>query len=107
MTRTEASVLAVGDLPAGDGGAPEPGQLVAVRDRRWIVQEVERSRLDPDPLASSDAQRQHLVTLVGIDDDGFGEDIQLVWELEPAARVIASAQLPPLDPTAPDDPATL
>ncbi len=92
---------------AANPETPEPGQLVAVRDRRWIVQEVDRSGLDPDPLSSSDTERQHLVTLVGIDDDSFGEDTRLVWELEPAARVIASAQLPPLDPTSLDGPGTL
>src|SRR5204863_8836199 len=41
------------------------------------------------------------------DDDAFAEGVQVIWELEPAARVIASVQLPPLDPAALDDPGTL
>jgi hypothetical protein len=37
------------------------------------------------------------VTLSSVEDDGYGEELQVVWELEPAARTFERASLP--DPT--------
>ncbi len=31
---------------------------------------------------------QHLVTLTSVEDDALGEELQVIWELEPGARVI-------------------
>jgi len=65
---------------------PEQGQLVDVRHRRYVVADVVRSAL---PASSLDvaAKPQHLVTLVSVEDDALGEELQVVWELEPGARV--------------------
>jgi hypothetical protein len=60
--------------------SPETGQLVEVRRRQWIVAEVETSTA-PDSSASP----QHFVTLSSIDEDSLGEQIEVVWEIEPGA----------------------
>src|SRR5262249_25344226 len=69
---------------------PESGQLVEVRRRQWIVEDVAgsafRSRAAPDG--------QSLVALVSVDEDSLGEELQVIWELEPGARVLDRAGLP-------------
>lgn len=71
------------------GSVPEVGQLVEVRRRQWIVGEVEGSSLDAET-------QQHLVTLNAVDEDSFGEQITVVWQLEPGARIVEKAGLPAL-----------
>ncbi|KAG8150186.1 DISARM system SNF2-like helicase DrmD [Burkholderia catarinensis] len=68
---------------------PEPGQLVEVRRRQWVVADIDAARLDSDHSA-----RQHCVTLSSIDEDGLGEELEVVWEIEPGAQVIERAGLP-------------
>ena len=69
--------------------APEPGQLVEVRRRQWVVAEVDRST-DQSELAVA----QHRVSLTSIDEDSLGEQIDVIWEIEPGAHVIERAGLP-------------
>ena len=77
---------------------PIPGQLVTVRQRRFVVADVAASVLQPDPLAPLAEQApEHLVTLQSVEDDGLGEELQVVWEIEPGARPHERAALP--DPT--------
>ena len=73
-----------------------------VRERRWVVAEVEADELPADALEPS-AQRQHLLTLRCVDDDAEpDESIQVVWEIEPGARAFERSALP--SPTELDDP---
>ena len=70
---------------------PERGQLAEVRRRQWVVESVEKS---------SRARRgggQHLVTLESIEEDALGEELRVVWELEPGARAFEKAGLPVVD----------
>ncbi|MBQ9873409.1 MAG: DISARM system SNF2-like helicase DrmD, partial [Thermoguttaceae bacterium] len=70
---------------------PERGQLAEVRRRQWVVESVEQS---------SRARRgggQHLVTLESIEEDALGEELRVVWELEPGARAFEKAGLPVVD----------
>lgn len=69
--------------------APEPGQLVEVRRRQWIVADIDASK----PSAGISAA-QHWVSLASIDEDSLGETIEVVWELEPGAHIIERAGLP-------------
>src|SRR5262245_7849100 len=73
---------------------PEQGQLVSVRSRRWVVGEVNKSTLPPSPLEPVPAQPQHLVSLLSVEDDALGEELQVVWEIEPGAEVIEKVALP-------------
>ena len=68
---------------------PEPGQLVEVRRRQWVVADV----LTGEPT-NSGYPPQNLVTLSSIDEDGLGEELQVVWEIEPGAHIIEKAGLP-------------
>ena len=53
---------------------PEVGELVQVRSRRWIVEEVAES---PVPAESA------LVRLACVDDDNQGRALEVFWEYEP------------------------
>jgi superfamily II DNA or RNA helicase len=37
---------------------------------------------------------QHLVDLTSVEDDGLGEELSVVWEIEPGAKVLASETFP-------------
>jgi len=78
---------------------PEPGQLVEVRRRQWIVAEVMSSQL------ASMSTPQNAVTLSSIDEDGLGEELEVIWEIEPGAQIIERAGLPTI--TGQDDSDTL
>lgn len=74
---------------------PVLGQLVDVRSRRFVVVNVLESDIPGDPLASSnEACREHLVSLSSVEDDGMGEELQVIWEIEPGAQVYEKAALP-------------
>jgi hypothetical protein len=66
---------------------PEQGQLVDVRQRRWVVADVARSGLPPDPLRRPVFGTEHLVSLAFVEDDVLGEELQVVWELEVTTRI--------------------
>jgi SNF2 family DNA or RNA helicase len=73
---------------------PQQGQLVTVRSRHWVVGEVSKSALPPPPLEPLPARPQHLVSLLSVEDDALGEELQVVWEIEPGAEVIEKVALP-------------
>lgn len=81
---------------------PEQGQLVSVRERQFIVSEVLKSTLPASGLKSFTTQGQHLVTLASIEDNALGEELQVIWELEPGASIKERAGLP--EPTGFDPP---
>jgi len=56
-----------------------------VRQRRYIVTDVVRSAAIGPSRNGEPAQ--HLVTLTSVDDEGLGEELQVIWELEPGACV--------------------
>ena len=73
-------------------GVPEPGQLVEVRRRQWVVSNVEKSA-----FASENGSFQHLVTLESLDEDALGEELAAIWELEPGAKILERVGLPEID----------
>lgn len=77
---------------------PETGQLVEVRRRQWVIADVDAAGLET-------SAPQHCVTLSSIDEDGLGEELEVVWEIEPGAQVIERAGLPSI--TGQDDSSTL
>ncbi len=80
---------------------PKQGQLVEVRRRKWVVAEVSTGSLVSDSPKNTNA----LVQLVSVDENCMGEELQVVWSLEPGARVLERAGLPTLSGV--DDPAVL
>jgi hypothetical protein len=73
---------------------PEQGQLVSVRSRQWIVNDVRPSTLPPPALKPTFNGPQNLLTLASVEDDGLGEELQVIWEIEPGAKVIEKVALP-------------
>src|SRR5580704_1660579 len=71
---------------------PEQGQLAEVRRRRYVVSDVRRS-VSPQS-ATNPTLPPHLVSLVSVEDDALGEELQVIWELEPAARAFDKMELP-------------
>ncbi len=58
-----------------------------------MVSEVRRSTLEPDPVAD-DSYPQHLVDLTSVEDDGLGEQLTVIWEIELDARVLLHETFP-------------
>lgn len=85
--------------PVAHYTAPETGQLVEVRRRQWIVSDIDATPID------SGLNLRHLVRLAAIDEDALGEEIEVIWEIEPGAHVIERAGLPRI--TGLDEPQTL
>ena len=81
---------------------PEQGQLVSVRSRNWMVTDVSTCTLPSERLQTGLESPQHLLTLSSVEDDGLGEELNVIWELEPGARVVEKVALP--DPTGFDPP---
>lgn len=67
--------------------APTPGQLVQVRRRQFLVQDVHASGLARDSVTPP----QHRVKLSSIEEDALGEELEVVWEIEPGARILRGA----------------
>lgn len=77
--------------PGANDSVPEPGQLVEVRRRRWVISDVQRSSLES---SGTESHRQHLVNLASIEEDALGEQLDVVWEIEPGGRILERAGLP-------------
>lgn len=84
---------------------PEQGQLVKVRSRQYVVTEVRQTTLPPNPMLNGVEPSQNLVMLSSVEDDALGEELQVIWELEPGAYVHERMELP--QPTGFDEPARL
>lgn len=81
---------------------PETGQIVTVRQRRYVVADVSKSALPAEVISTAGGNQQHLVSLSSIEDDALGETLQVVWEIEPDAHINEKSGLP--DPTGFDTP---
>jgi len=73
---------------------PEIGQIVTVRQRRYVVTEIQKSVLPVDVLVGHTQNPQHLISLTSVEDDALGEALQVVWEIEPNARIDDKSGLP-------------
>jgi hypothetical protein len=80
---------------------PEIGQLVVVRKRPLVVTDIiPSSAAAPLPDGSP-----HLIKLSSVEDDGLGEQLQVIWELEAGATAHEISALPV--PTSFDHPTRL
>jgi superfamily II DNA or RNA helicase len=87
-----------------DLSLPEPGQIVIVRQRPFVVTGIHASTLPVPGSLNQPIQRQHLVRLSSVEDEGLGEELSVVWELEPGVQCLERANLPA--PKAFDEPRT-
>src|SRR5262249_55847265 len=58
---------------------PEVGELVQVRSRRWLVEDV---------LASPASGQSSLIRLACADDDAQGQALEVFWSHEPDRRIL-------------------
>ncbi|WP_446811552.1 DISARM system SNF2-like helicase DrmD [Methylomonas sp. 2BW1-5-20] len=68
---------------------PEIGQLAIVRKRPFVVTEI----IPAAPGIGRD-NPNHLIKLSSVEDDGLGEELQVIWELEPGTSVYEKSTLP-------------
>jgi superfamily II DNA or RNA helicase len=84
------------------------GQLVRVRGQQWVVADLSTASLPPDELAAGNLPGRTLVTLTSVSEDDLGEELFVIWEVEPGRAVIPSGSLPDVpDPEDWDRPQTL
>jgi ERCC4-related helicase len=84
------------------------GQLVRVRGQQWVVADLSAAALPTDELAAAILPGRTLVTLTSVSEDYLGEELSVVWEVEPGRAVIPSGALPDVpEPEAWDAPQTL
>ena len=83
------------------------GQLVTVRARNWVVTDVQPSALPYDVGGTGQAEGATFVSLSSVEDDGLGEELRVLWELESGRRVLNRATLPDVSEGRFDDPAQL
>ena len=74
---------------------PEPGQIVIVRQRPFVVSDIQASTLPLPSTFQDRSARQHLLRLSSVEDEGLGEELAVVWELEPGVACLEKAGLPP------------
>ena len=84
--------MSIATQPTTDTVVPELGQVVRCRDRIWAVSEVAPSSLPQDVVAGT--RPHHLVRMSSLEDDGFGDELSVLWELEPGTQVIPHQELP-------------
>lgn len=72
---------------------PESGQIVDVRKRPFVVLDVQSSATP----AGDRGNPQHLITLSSLEDDALGDELQVIWELEPGAITREKSSLPTVD----------
>lgn len=73
---------------------PEVGQIVTVRGSNWAVADVHQQSLPRSAHDDAVRQLQHAVTLQSVEDDRLGEELRVVWELEPGRSLKPPQDLP-------------
>jgi len=76
------------------GDIPVSGQLVEVRRRHFVVTDVLKSSIAPDAIRTHLERPQHLVSLSSVEEGAEGEELQVIWELEPGTSVKERMTLP-------------
>lgn len=73
---------------------PDVGQLVNVRGARWAVTDVRQQALQHSSADDARAELQHAVRLQSVEEDQYGREITVVWELEAGGSTIPDQGLP-------------
>ena len=82
---------------------PSPGEVVKVRRNRFLVTDVEKSTFGSDE--NLPGREQHRVSLQSVDDRNTDQRLEVIWEVEPGARLCEEGALPAVDRF--DDPTQL
>jgi len=65
---------------------PDVGQTVRVRERTWVVTDIKQNALNDRP--------HRIVDLLSLEDDAVGEELQVLWDVEPGAEPLGHSTLP-------------
>ncbi|MDA8301937.1 MAG: hypothetical protein M0005_10425, partial [Actinomycetota bacterium] len=93
--------------PVGSPPALEVGQLVRARGQQWVVSALKRSSQPEDELAPARLPGRTLATLTSVSDDDLGEELTVVWEVEPGREILPVSDLPDAGSPPYDDPEVL
>ena len=93
--------------PVGSPPALEVGQLVRARGQQWVVSALQRSSQPEDQLAPARLPGRTLATLTSVSDDDLGEELTVVWEVEPGREILPVSDLPDAGSPPYDDPEVL
>lgn len=100
-------MISTADEQAASIELPEVGRLVNVRGARWSVTNVSAQSLPRSSADDGKAELQHAVALQSIEDDHYGRELTVIWELEPGRSVVREQGLPEyIDPSKFDNPST-
>jgi hypothetical protein len=77
-----------------DAATLEVGALVQVRGQQWVVSELSESGLPVDELAAVVLPGRTLVTLTSVSENDLGEELSVIWEVEPGRDVIPAGYFP-------------
>lgn len=69
------------------------GNYAKVRSRHWIISRVQAANVVPLSGVTKKI-KQHTVSLTSIEDEGLGDTLDVVWELEPGAEIIEKHGFP-------------
>ena len=75
-------------------GVPERGQITRLRQRHYVVTDVTRANLPVDGIHKRLTKPQHIVSLSSIEDDGLGDTLEVIWEIEPGKQLLERLALP-------------
>ncbi len=107
MAAVPAEVSDAPGVASRNRDVPEVGQLVKVRGQQWVVSGVSISRQPQDELAATRLPGRTLVTLTSVSDDDLGDELTVVWEVEPGREIVPATQLPAMTTDRWDDPQQL
>jgi superfamily II DNA or RNA helicase len=93
--------------PVGSAPALEVGQLVRARGQQWVVSALKRSSQPEDELAPARLPGRTMATLTSVSDDDLGEELTVVWEVEPGREILPVSDLPDAGSPPYDDPEVL
>jgi len=86
------------------GADPEVGQLVRVRGQQWVVAGVSRSSQPRDELSPTVLPGCSIVRLTSVSDDDLGDELSVVWDVEPGREILPATSLPTVTPGGWDEP---
>ncbi len=75
-----------------------------VRGQQWMVAGVSRSSQPRDELSPTVLPGCSIVRLTSVSDDDLGDELSVVWDVEPGREILPATSLPTVTPDSWDEP---
>ncbi|WP_298207849.1 DISARM system SNF2-like helicase DrmD [Ferrimicrobium sp.] len=72
----------------------EVGALVQVRGQKWVVSDLDTTELPQDELSSNRLPGHTVASLMSVSEDDLGEQLRVVWDIEPGRSILPAGALP-------------